>query len=198
MVGNKAGGLKAAETNKRKYGESFYSRIGKKGGQNGHEKGFGVNRALAHIAGSKGGRNSARGRSLASLTRSNSELGLSTKILYDAVMGIVLSLDSDEEMTLPPMRTAAQHFNFLEGYIKTSPALQEKRTRRCAMVLYEFWTHLGDTTTFSRACTEMKTMIRAAASRSAITWDMVSKWQDDGYKQSIRPKVATALKNFPR
>lgn len=197
MVGNKAGGLKAAETNKRKYGESFYSRIGKKGGQNGHEKGFAVNKALAHIAGSKGGRNSARGGSLASLTRSNSELRLSTKTIYDAVMGIVLSVEPDEEMTLPPMKTAAQHFNFLEGYIKTYPALQEKRTRRCAMVLYEFWTHLGNTAAFSRACAEMKTMIRAAASRSAITWDMVSKWRDDDYRSSIKPKVVNALKNFP-
>ena len=33
MAGTKAGGLKAAATNKAKYGKDFYSRIGKKGGK---------------------------------------------------------------------------------------------------------------------------------------------------------------------
>ena len=33
MAGTRAGGLKAAATNKAKYGKNFYSRIGKKGGQ---------------------------------------------------------------------------------------------------------------------------------------------------------------------
>lgn len=36
MSGTKAGGLKAAATNKKKYGEDFYKINGKKGGQNGH------------------------------------------------------------------------------------------------------------------------------------------------------------------
>ena len=35
MAGTKAGGAKAAATNKAKYGKNFYSRIGKKGGQKG-------------------------------------------------------------------------------------------------------------------------------------------------------------------
>lgn len=36
MVGTKAGGLKAAETNRKLHGSDFYSKIGKKGGKNGH------------------------------------------------------------------------------------------------------------------------------------------------------------------
>lgn len=35
MAGNKAGGKKAAATNKRKYGSEFYASIGRKGGRNG-------------------------------------------------------------------------------------------------------------------------------------------------------------------
>lgn len=40
MAGTKAGGLKAALTNKLKHGEDFYAKIGKKGGQNGNTGGF--------------------------------------------------------------------------------------------------------------------------------------------------------------
>ena len=54
------GGLKAAKTNKLKYGKDFYARIGAKGGRNGHRKGFAVNPALARIAGAKGGKKSRR------------------------------------------------------------------------------------------------------------------------------------------
>lgn len=70
MVGTKAGGLKAAATNKARYGEGFYSRIGKKGGQNGHLGGFAsevigkdglTGHERAKIAGAKGGRISRRG-----------------------------------------------------------------------------------------------------------------------------------------
>ncbi len=35
MAGTKAGGAKAAATNKSKYGKDFYSKIGQKGGKNG-------------------------------------------------------------------------------------------------------------------------------------------------------------------
>ena len=62
MAGNKAGGLKAAKTNKERYGEDWYARIGRKGGQNGHTGGCASNPELAKIAGAKGGRISMRGR----------------------------------------------------------------------------------------------------------------------------------------
>ena len=62
MSGTKAGGVKAAATNKQRHGEDFYSRIGRKGGQNGHTGGFAYNPALASIAGRKGGRASRRGK----------------------------------------------------------------------------------------------------------------------------------------
>lgn len=60
MPGNKIGGRKAAKTNKLKYGENFYARIGAKGGRNGHTGGFASNPALARIAGAKGGKKSRR------------------------------------------------------------------------------------------------------------------------------------------
>ncbi len=62
MAGTKAGGQKAAATNKAKYGKDFYAEIGRKGGRNGHTGGFAANPALAKIAGAKGGRVSKRGK----------------------------------------------------------------------------------------------------------------------------------------
>jgi uncharacterized protein len=60
MAGTKAGGQKAAATNKAKYGKDFYARIGQMGGQLGRTGGFYANRDLARIAGAKGGRISRR------------------------------------------------------------------------------------------------------------------------------------------
>lgn len=62
MAGTKAGGLRAAETNRARHGDDFYGRIGSKGGKNGHTGGFAANRELARIAGAKGGRLSRRGK----------------------------------------------------------------------------------------------------------------------------------------
>lgn len=62
MAGTRAGGKKAAETNKAKYGEDFYRELGRKGGKNGHTGGFAFNPELARIAGAKGGRISKRGK----------------------------------------------------------------------------------------------------------------------------------------
>lgn len=62
MAGTKAGGAKAAQTNKKKYGPDFYAKIGQKGGRNGHTGGFAANPELAKIAGAKGGRISRRGK----------------------------------------------------------------------------------------------------------------------------------------
>ena len=65
MAGTKAGGQKAASTNKTKYGKDFYARIGKIGGQLGHTGGFAHNRELAREAGRKGGRISRRTKTTA-------------------------------------------------------------------------------------------------------------------------------------
>lgn len=54
MAGTKAGGVKAAATNKAKYGEDFYRELGRKGGRNGHTGGFAANPELAREAGRKG------------------------------------------------------------------------------------------------------------------------------------------------
>lgn len=60
MAGTKAGGKAAAATNKAKYGDDFYARIGKEGGQRGRTGGFFADRELARKAGAKGGRISRR------------------------------------------------------------------------------------------------------------------------------------------
>lgn len=55
MSGTKAGGAKAAKTNRERHGDDFYAKIGAKGGRNGHTGGFYTNRELAREAGRKGG-----------------------------------------------------------------------------------------------------------------------------------------------
>ena len=62
MAGTRAGGAKAAATNKSKYGSDFYARIGSMGGKIGRTGGFYANRDLARTAGAKGGRLSRRGK----------------------------------------------------------------------------------------------------------------------------------------
>lgn len=69
MAGTKAGGAKAAQTNKTKYGSNFYASIGAKGGKRGKTGGFAsdkpgadglTGKERARVAGSKGGRISRR------------------------------------------------------------------------------------------------------------------------------------------
>lgn len=63
MAGTKAGGKKAAQTNKTRHGADFYAKIGRKGGSvTGTKGGFAANPELARIAGAKGGRISRRGK----------------------------------------------------------------------------------------------------------------------------------------
>lgn len=63
MAGTKEGGKRAAATNKDKYGDDFYARIGAKGGRNGHTGGF-ASMPIEKVkeAGAKGGRISKRGK----------------------------------------------------------------------------------------------------------------------------------------
>lgn len=71
MVQTYAGGKKAAQTIKEKWGEDFYREIGRKGGKNGHTGGFASSRIgrdgltgyqRARIAGKKGGTISRRNK----------------------------------------------------------------------------------------------------------------------------------------
>jgi len=62
MAGTKAGGVKAAQTNKTRHGKDFYAKIGAAGGKNGHTGGFAANRELARVAGARGGRISRRSK----------------------------------------------------------------------------------------------------------------------------------------
>lgn len=64
MAGTALGGKRAAETNKRKYGQGFYGMIGAVGGRKGSTGGFYQNRELARIAGAKGGRISKRRKAI--------------------------------------------------------------------------------------------------------------------------------------
>lgn len=59
MAGNKAGGVKAAETNVKRHGEDFYRTIGAKGGKVKVPKGFAVTGKAAE-AGRIGGTRSKR------------------------------------------------------------------------------------------------------------------------------------------
>lgn len=62
MAGTKLGGIKAAETNKKKYGSEFYANIGRKGGKACVPKGFALMDAeKIKNAGKKGGTISKRG-----------------------------------------------------------------------------------------------------------------------------------------
>ena len=62
MAGTKAGGIKAAKTNKRKWGRKFYAEIGAKGGKACVPKGFAADPERARRAGAKGGKISKRGK----------------------------------------------------------------------------------------------------------------------------------------
>lgn len=73
MAGTKAGGAKAAKTNRRKYGPNFYAEIGAKGGRSGNTGGFACEKKgedgltgpeRARIVGAKGGKISRRGRAI--------------------------------------------------------------------------------------------------------------------------------------
>lgn len=62
MAGTKAGGQKAARTNKLRYGKDFYAKIGARGGALGTTGGFASSRELASRAGRIGGLKSRRGK----------------------------------------------------------------------------------------------------------------------------------------
>src|SRR4051794_27094416 len=62
MAGNREGGIKAAATNKQRYGDEYYTTIGRKGGQISRGGGFGRNHELARQGGRHGGRQSSLSR----------------------------------------------------------------------------------------------------------------------------------------
>lgn len=63
MSGNKIGGRKAAKTNKERYGDDWYAKIGKKGGENSDGGSF-KDKELARKWGAVGGRKSRRGKAV--------------------------------------------------------------------------------------------------------------------------------------
>lgn len=63
MAGNRKGGVKAAQTNKERYGNNFYMAIGALGGKKSRTGGFAANPELARLAGQKGGKASRKRKS---------------------------------------------------------------------------------------------------------------------------------------
>lgn len=61
MVSRYAGGLKAAQTNKERYGEDFYRKAGRLGGLKSRAGGFAARPELARTMGSRGGSRSKKG-----------------------------------------------------------------------------------------------------------------------------------------
>lgn len=61
MAGTKTGGLKAAQTNKERYGTDFYRKIGADGGKKSRGGGFAQDPEMAALAGRLGGLKSRRG-----------------------------------------------------------------------------------------------------------------------------------------
>lgn len=64
MSGTIQGGKTAAQTNKERYGDDWYKRIGSIGGKKGTTGGFAANRELAREAGKIGGQRSRKGYKL--------------------------------------------------------------------------------------------------------------------------------------
>lgn len=61
MSGNREGGLKTAEVNRKK-DPDFYRKIGKMGGEKSRGGGFAYDPELARVAGARGGKASRRGK----------------------------------------------------------------------------------------------------------------------------------------
>lgn len=80
MAGTKAGGLKAAATNKEKYGKEFYARIGALGGAKSTTGGFAANRELARIAGRLGGKISKRGPAKIKVEETSNSQNIEVKV----------------------------------------------------------------------------------------------------------------------
>lgn len=92
MVGTKAGGLKARDTNMKKWGKDYYKRIGAEGGRSGHTGGFHSNPALARIAGAKGGKNSKRGPAMLYSATGVTKHGIETYLGWQTASSLAKAL----------------------------------------------------------------------------------------------------------
>lgn len=204
MAGTKAGGRKAAATNKLKYGDGFYARIGKKGGQNGHTGGFAKNPELARIAGAKGGRASVRGSALSTLKGFKGEVRQETIDLFKAFMKVVFEIDNDKFLDkkntvgwqLPPINTGSQCYEFLSTYINSDADWSDDRVRLAMSVLYEIRESVGNHWGYAVAVTEIKSMVVDNTDRSQITWRQVANWYKGEWKDYINGKAKKAIKNL--
>ena len=135
MPGTREGGLRARDTNYKKYGRDFYSRLGKKGGKNGHTGGFANNPALARIAGRKGGQRSRRGpgchkssttlKSL--LTQASKNRLIALKIRFADGGVAVFSIGTIRKLA----QVYGQNISFEKAWAETTTDLGIKSRRWC-------------------------------------------------------------------
>lgn len=198
MSGTKAGGLKAASTNRKKYGTNFYRSIGQKGGRLGHKGGFAANRALARIAGQKGGRNSIRGDALATLKGENPERSIrqSTHNLYENWLPQVFKIYNEScgtKFVYTPPSLPTDYYAQLKAFIHDDERLADEKVTLCMAVLYKFYqtTH-GRFTPETLPLTEIKSLVTHLSSRSAISWEQAKafcrEWNEE--------KLANVLTKF--
>lgn len=116
MAGTRAGGLKAAATNREKHGSDFYRRIGCKGGHNSNSGGFASNFELARRAGELGGRMSRRGD------------------------GVMQKLDAQSSEVIADLEKPGVFFyEVAEKYSVSQSSLRTWMKRQGAQVDYQSW-----------------------------------------------------------
>lgn len=91
MAGTAEGALKAAATNRERYGSDFYRRIGQKGGLVSRGGGFASSHELAVRAGRKGGAISRRGKQAGSKSIKSEVAPKPRKIEVEYVEGGIIS-----------------------------------------------------------------------------------------------------------
>lgn len=195
MAGTREGGRKAAATNKLKYGSGFYSKIGARGGHNGHTGGFAANHKLARIAGGMGGRKSVRGAALSKIISSEYKCK-PTLDMFNKVMGIVIKLDHKLVAPEGPIATVTseatsglQCQNNLAVYLNSKPRLKDERVKLITAVLYKLREKSLNEAN-GTAITEVKALLVSLSGRSAIAWTQGKTWYSGEWKDAIDHEVS--------
>lgn len=186
MTGTKAGGLKAAATNAKRYGANFYRKIGTKGGQNGHTGGFAANPKLARIAGSKGGHMSIRGASLKVLMgkEEGKSIRMTTQELYKAWLPQVFKIYNkacNTNFVFQNPQHQTDYYEQLKNFIHDDKELVDEKVTMCMAVLYEFYkeTHGRYDPQRTVALTEIKTLVTSLSTRSMLNWTQAKNFQKE-------------------
>lgn len=194
MSGTKAGGLKAAETNRQKYGTNFYRRIGTKGGHNGHTGGFAANPKLARIAGQKGGQLSVRGASLENLVEGR--MNPMTEKLYKAWLPQVIKIYNkacNTSITYQAPTHPNDYYEQLKLFLYDDPELVDEKVTLAMAVLSKFYdTTGGRMSTLTPGLVEIKTMVLSMSERAAISWTQAKGFVKE-WGESLLKNVNTTV-----